>query len=96
VDALPGYRVESGSSMTLNQTANGVAPIDLSIFGNPVFGNTTARIQVSGGPASPGGASWTLSDTLSDGPVFEALDGTKYYRRTQVVAAIPAEASLPV
>ncbi len=99
VDPLPGYRVESGTTTTLTETCAVLAPLDLSIFGNPVFGNTTAKIIVAGGPASPGGVSgtaWTLDVGLSDGPVFEDLAGTKYYRKTQVTATIPAEAALPV
>jgi hypothetical protein len=95
VDTYPGYRAEGGTH-TDSQTAVGVGPSDVSIFGNPVYGGKTATIKVSGGPGAPGGNSYTLDVQVTPEPVYTTPDGTKYYRRTQVTATIPAEGSLPV
>jgi hypothetical protein len=66
----------------------------LSIFGHQVYGGTLATITVTGGPSDPGGNSYTLSAEIV--PAFTAYDGTKWFRRTDVTATIPAQAALPV
>lgn len=94
VRSRPGYRSVSGTA--LEETCSGTAPIDVSIYGSPVFGGTTARIIVEGGPEDPGGNSYVLRARLDPNPVFVATDGTKYYQKTVVRATIPAQSALPV
>ncbi len=50
-------------------------------------------LTVQGGPADPGGSTWTLDSKLE--PAFTGTDGTVYYRRTQITAAIPVQPALP-
>lgn len=92
--ALPGYRAVSETALT--RTSSSLAPNNVSLFGQVVFGNTTARVQVTGGPADPGGNSYTLEAKVDSTPAFTSTAGTKYYRRVVVVAAIPAQSDLPV
>lgn len=92
VRARPGYRSTSATAIT--RTSSSTAPNNVSIFGNIVYGNTTAKITCTGGPADPGGSTYTLSAELE--PAFTDAAGTKYYRKTLVSAAIPAQAALPV
>lgn len=99
VDTYPGYRSSTGSQQSETATAATLAPLDVSISGNPVYGGTTARITINGGPGSPGtpgSNTWTLDVDISAEPVLADAAGTKYYRKTQVTATIPAEPSLPV
>ena len=93
--ALPGYRSTSATAVTA--TCSAVAPNDVSCMGNIVYGNTTAKITCTGGPANPGAAganTWTLDVTIE--PAFTDAAGTKYYRKTVVTATITDQAALPV
>lgn len=92
VEALPGYR--SVSSTPVTETCSAVAPNDVCIFGRFIYGDTTAKITVTGGPGDPGGTTKTLFAELE--PAFTDAAGTQYYRKTLISAAIPAQASLPV
>jgi hypothetical protein len=93
VEALSGYRAE-GSAVEL--AATNVAPSDLSILGNPVFGATAAKLEVTGGPADPSGQTFTFDVQLDETPAFIAASGTKYYRKTTVVGTFPTQTALPV
>ncbi len=79
-EGLRGYRVGAVSTMSY-------APIydKASFFGRYVYG--LAEATLSGGPPNPSGNSYTLSYVIA--PAFIGTDGTRYYRHTQVVAAIP-------
>lgn len=92
VNELPGYRSTSGTAVTA--TCSAFAPNDVSIFGNVVFGSTTAKITCTGGPSDPGGTTKTLSAEIE--LAFTDTSGTKYYRKTLVSSAIPAQSALPV
>lgn len=91
IRALPGYRSVSATPVT--HTGDGT---DSSIEGSIIYNATTARITVTGGPADPGGNSYTLDAEIDPNPVFTSTGGTKYYRKTVVTADIPAQPSLPV
>jgi hypothetical protein len=93
VVALPGYRSVSATPLTFTAGvwADGTAG---TMLGNVVYGNTTAKLTVTGGPADPGGNTYTLDATIE--PAFTASDGTQYYRKTLVTATIPAQVALPV
>ncbi len=91
VRALTGYRAVGASASVSGTT---VAPSNATCRGQLVFGGTTARIIVTGGPSDPGGTTLTLDVTVE--PAFTASNGTKYYRRTEVTAAIPSQDNLPV
>jgi hypothetical protein len=65
-----------------------------TIYGYNVYASTTATIIVTGGPADPGGSTWTLSAEIE--PAFTDTSGVRYFRKTLVSAAIPAQSALPV
>jgi len=94
VEALHGYLFIGSSSATV--TASNVAPIDAAIFGNPIYGGSTAKITLSGGPTDPAGTTKTLEAYLDERPAFISVTGTKYYRLTTVSIEIPTPPSLPV
>lgn len=94
IESLPGYRSTTTTAVTA--TCSGVAPIDVTIFGNPVYGGTTASVQTTGGPDNPDGNTYTLSAELDSAPAFTSTTGTNYYRYTKIYATIPAQPSLPV
>jgi len=93
VQALPGYRSVSDSPLSF--TASVIADeVGGTMMGNIVFGGTTAKVTVFGGPEDPGGNTYTLDATIE--PAFTTASGTKYYRKTVVTATIPAQEALPV
>jgi hypothetical protein len=92
VSALTGYR--SVSTTPVEATASSSPPSDLSCMGNPVFGGAKANVVCTGGPADPGGDTFTLDATIE--PAFTSTAGVVYYRKTIVTATIPAQAALPV
>jgi hypothetical protein len=94
IRALAGYRSTTETAVT--QEADIIAPGDVSIMGQGVFGGTTASLQVEGGPADPSGGTYTLDVFIDNDPAFVAADGTKYFRKTTVVATIPTQDALPV
>jgi hypothetical protein len=73
-----------------------IATGDTSVLGDRVYYATDWQLKVSGGPADPGGSTWTLSARVDQEPAFIGYDGTKYYRLTTIEAAIPAQTALPV
>lgn len=93
ISALPGYRSVSDTPLTFvaSTIASDAAG---TMLGNVVYGGTTATLVVYGGPDDPGGNTYTLDVTVE--PAFTSITGTVYYRRTQVVATIPAQDALPV
>jgi len=93
VTALTGYRSVSATPIEVTASVVGDGS-DVSCLGNPVFGGEKAKIWCTGGPADPGGNSYTLDVTIE--PAFVSTAGTKYYRKTVVTAAIPTQAALPV
>lgn len=94
VKALPGYRSVSATAVT--ETASGTAPSDLSCFGNTVYGGEDATITVTGGPADPGGNTYTLDAFIDEDPAFTSTAGTRYHRKVVISATIPSQAALPV
>jgi hypothetical protein len=92
IRALSGYRSTSATPLTFE--APGVGGFAGTMIGNPVYGGTTAKLTVSGGPADPGGSTFTLDAVIE--PAFTTTAGTVYYRKTVTSAAIPSQAELPV
>lgn len=93
VKALPGYRAVSNTVITHTAGVIGVNSGSV-IFGNMIYGGTTAKLELSGGPPAPDGGPWVLDATIE--PAFTAVDGTTYYRKTVVVATIPGQVGLSV
>lgn len=77
---LRGYRVGATSTLTYPGGFD-----KASFFGQFVYGSSLATL--AGGPANPSGTAYTLSYKID--PAFVDVDGTQYYRRTQVTATIP-------
>jgi hypothetical protein len=94
VESLPGYRATT--TATVSAVCSAFAPIDLTIFSNPVYGGTTASVQVTGGPVAPDGNTYTLSAEVDPQPAFISTAGTNYFRKTLIVATIPSQPALPV
>jgi len=94
VEPCPGYLAVSATPVTV--TCSNVAPIDAAIFGNPIYGGTTAVITTTGGPSNPAGTTVTLDVHIDERPAFTSITGTNYYRKTTVVADIPTPPTLPV
>lgn len=102
VQALPYYR---GVSSPLTVAIDAAPYFIAKVFGEITFGMVVETgslvttpydvvITINGGPPDPGGNTWTLDARLD--LAFTATDGTKYYRKTLVTAAIPAQSALPV
>lgn len=93
IKALPGYRSISETALSFTE---GIWEDDMkgTMIGNVVYGDTTAKLQVTGGPAAPDTNTYTLDATLE--PAFTSTDGTIYYRKTIVTSTIPAQDALPV
>lgn len=77
---LRGYRVGATATLTYPGGFD-----KASFFGQFVYGSSLATL--AGGPANPSGSEYTLSYKVD--PAFVDVDGTQYYRRTQVTATIP-------
>ena len=84
-----GYRSTTASAVTV--TGSGY---NATIYGYNVYASTTATIILTGGPSDPGGSTWTLSAEIE--PAFTDTSGVRYFRKTKVSAAIPAQSALPV
>lgn len=91
IRALPGYRSVSATPVTFTGSGS-----DSAIEGSVIYNGTTASITITGGPASPGGSTWTLDARIDPEPVFTDTAGARYYRKTVITSAIPAQAALPV
>tara|TARA_R110001592_G_scaffold201951_2_gene451192 strand:+ start:28 stop:2490 length:2463 start_codon:yes stop_codon:yes gene_type:complete len=87
-----GYRIDGIASDAAN-TVSGVGTtvqFDM-ISGRRIFGNTTWKIQVNGGPPDPVGGVYTLDYEVS--LAFEDINGTAYYKHREIVSdAIPVQA----
>lgn len=93
VEALRGYRSVDETAVTATASIIDVGT-DTACMGKPVYGGTTAQVQVFGGPDDPGGTTFILhADTEL---AFTGTDGTKYYRLTLISAAIPTQPDLPI
>ena len=92
-EAFRGYRIDTtanNSYFALGQRGNvGTAtPWDM-ISGKRIYANTRYRIAVSGGPPNPVANNYTLSYNIEH--AFSDIDGTPYYKHTEVTATIPAK-----
>jgi hypothetical protein len=59
------------------------------ISGKRIYARTRYRIEVSGGPPDPVGNNYTLSYNIAH--AFSDIDGTPYYKHTEVISTIPAK-----
>lgn len=91
IEAKRGYRSVSATPVTLAGSG-----YDAAIFGRNIYNGTTASITVEGGPSNPDGQTYTLDADIDPNPVFTTTAGVRYYRKTVIVATIPAQAALPV
>jgi hypothetical protein len=92
-EAFRGYRIDTtanNSYFALGQRGNvGTAtPWDM-ISGKRIYANTRYRITVSGGPPNPVANNYTLSYNIEH--AFSDIDGTPYYKHTEVISTIPAK-----
>ena len=85
-----GYRIDGSEGAVNSYSAYGI-PGTGNVFdmisGKRIFGNTTYKIAVSGGPANPEGGTYTLDYSVS--LAFEDTSGVPYYKHTEIVATIP-------
>lgn len=79
--------------VTLEVSTPSVGPVDYVFRGDRLFGSNDHSITIVG-PESPEGTTVTIF--AEQQPAFTAPDGTRWYRRVQVVAALPAQDSLPI
>jgi hypothetical protein len=90
--AFRGYRIdttENNSYFALGQLGSGsTTPWDM-ISGKRIYARTRYRIEVSGGPPNPVGNNYTLSYNIAH--AFSDIDGTPYYKHTEVISTIPAK-----
>lgn len=93
IEALRGYRSIDDTAVTATASILDQGT-DVACMGKPVFGGTTASIQVFGGPDDPGGDTFTLHADVE--LAFTSTAGTKYFRLTVISAAVAAQADLPV
>jgi hypothetical protein len=99
ITSLPGYRSISETALTFNGGSVYAGGYLQTCLGNRVYAygsGTPYSMAVKGGPAAPDGNTYTLHAELDPEPAFVAYDGTKYYRKTQIYATIPAQTALPV
>jgi hypothetical protein len=92
-EAFRGYRIDTtanNSYFALGQRGSvGTAtPWDM-ISGKRIYARTRYRIEVSGGPPNPVGNNYTLSYNIEH--AFSDIDGTPYYKHTEVISTIPAK-----
>lgn len=93
VQALPEYRTMSNATISVSVDVWEDTTDGGTIFGDPIFGGTTAVLKVLGGPANPSGNTYTFDARLE--LAFTATNGTKYFRKIVVTAAIPNQPDLP-
>jgi hypothetical protein len=94
IDITTDVTAPSRLRRTASYGTSGGTGLDTSVLGDRVYASTDWLIALSGGPVEPGGTTWTLNARVE--PAFVGYDGTQYYRKTVVSAAIPAQAALPV
>ena len=102
MDSLFGYRAvndgvalnfTAGSATTGGGSIN-VSGVNTSCMGDFVYGLSSGHITVFGGPPAPDGFYWTL--VIDVKPAFTDFVGNTYFRKTQVIALVPAQPALPV
>lgn len=93
VMSLPGYRSVDETPLEVDVDAWEDTPDGGTMFGEPIYGGTTAVVVVYGGPEEPDGNTYTFQADVK--LAFTDVDGTKYYRKTVVYATIPAQPALP-
>jgi hypothetical protein len=91
--AFRGYRIDTSEDNTnlytgLGAVGNALTAWDM-ISGKRIYARTRYRIEVSGGPPDPVGNDYTLSYNIAH--AFSDIDGTPYYKHTEVTATIPAK-----
>ena len=91
--AFRGYRIDTSEGNINSYSAfgtlgGGVTSWDM-ISGRRIYAGTKYRIEVSGGPPDPVGNDYTLSYDIAH--AFSDIDGTPYYKHTEVIATIPAK-----
>jgi len=91
-EGLRDYRAVGGVS-AISQSYGAVSLV--TVLGNETgyLSGKKAYLKVFGGPDAPDGKVFTLEAECD--LAFIAYDGTKYYRRTVVYAAIPQQAAMP-
>jgi hypothetical protein len=97
VEGLRGYRVgdpDTPGGTVQTVTATSATDDFVVAFGTLLTDAFPLNAEVSGGPVSPEGNTYTLSYKVD--PAFTGTDGTQYYRRTVTYATIPAQPALPV
>jgi hypothetical protein len=90
-EAFRGYRIDASqnnSYVAFGQLGNASTAWDM-ISGKRIYARTTYRIEVSGGPPNPVGNNYTLSYNIAH--AFSDIDGTPYYKHTEVISTIPAK-----
>jgi hypothetical protein len=92
-EAFRGYRIDTtanNSYFALGQRGSvaTATPWDM-ISGKRIYARTRYRIEVSGGPPNPVGNNYTLSYNIEH--AFSDIDGTPYYKHTEVISTIPAK-----
>lgn len=92
IESLRGYR--SVDNTPVSETVSiWAGDAGGTMMGKVIFGGTTAKVTVTGGPADPAGAQ-VLESSVEY--AFTDTSGTIYYRTTQITADIPSQAALPV
>lgn len=96
-----GAQIDIGTNVTAAEMhlvggLSGGSGFDTSVMGDRVYASTDWRIDLIGGPANPGGSTWTLAAAVDPSPAFIGYDGTKYYRLVVVTATPAAQAALPI
>ncbi len=88
-----GYRINGANTDAANtKTGVGTTGQFDMISGRRIYGGTTWKIQVSGGPPTPIGKEHTLDYEVS--LAFEDIDGTPYYKHREIVSTIPVQVSV--
>lgn len=104
VESMFGYRaINAGTAlvMTAGSTIVSFGPgtVDVSAYvtscmGTPLYQLSSGKIVVYGGPEEPDNKNWILSARMDE--AFVGMDGTRFFRYTQVGALVPAQDALPV
>lgn len=92
IEALRGYRSVDSSPLSL-EVSIWAGDAGGTMMGKVIFGGTTAKVTVTGGPDDPAGTQ-TLEASVEY--AFTDTSGTIYYRATKITASIPSQADLPV
>jgi len=97
--SLPGYRfvVTAGSSY-LNFISGSVFPggFPLSVFDEPVNPGSSGSVQITGGPSAPDGNTLVIGKPELEPAFYDIGNNVQWYRRTLIIATIPAQPALPV